>query len=358
MPKQPQLEINIAGGLQEGELYIFQNSTMHRLEKGPDTIQQEPSIEITRPNREIFSQQNDSTTEHLLKGAPQPVFYFDPAVHPQIVKDGKIQPCICNNFDEPHKPHEGIDYPREGGIYVYLKDMLYPTKGFPFPEACYANNIIKRFFIGYIRFMAKNPLSLLGLLTHRGRTSWLEEFSSCADITLGQYRPEDKRFQKAAKALMQMTRVFLEKIGIREDVATSFARNVATMFEYDNAYMFRLLDLMAETNAERLTEDPAREVSRLFEILQQRDARESMRIRAGSMVKLLRIAFMIPKLKRAFIAAISSIKFSDIQADEADRYHMLRWDTYNFGGRTFEDRAAEFMRLHKGVAPPSIILEA
>ena len=307
----------------EGQAYIFVQKKFLPI-VGINPSKDSYVVTIPEPEKEVFRSESETITEHLTKGAEQATFEI-----------------------------EGVDYPKEedgGGIFVRHQSLLFPAKGFPTPKACQANNMVKRVFIGQVRYLAQNPLALLSFFTKKGRVDWLDVFTSFAEIALGPYYLQDFRYQKSVREIRKMTETFLEEWGFPQ--ASSFALTFATMFEYDNAYLFRVQDIANETSNEALTKDPVKELSRLFKIFSEREMGASLMKRAKAFYYLLRIAFMIPKVKRAFVKAVQAADIEKIKMDEADLYHILRWDNhYKFLGRDLEDRIGEFMMMHKGVPP-------
>lgn len=282
---------------------------------------------IPYPEKHILENEVISDTEHLVKGASQPVFIL-----------------------------ERVEYPEEGGIYVYLKDVLYPTKGFPNPEACQANNIAKRAFVGQLRFLAKNPLAVISLLRKKNFESFLREYCSMAEIALGRFYLKDIRYQISVREIRKFVYKFFKELKIAEDICLSFSKTFATLLEYDNAYLFRVQDLANETDKEKLLLNPVKEFKKLLEILKQRDPRVGMHERFGSATMLISMAFKIPKIRKAYREALQEIDFTKIQMDENDRYQVLRWDKYNFFGESFEVRGQRYMEMHNGHPPQAMVI--
>lgn len=296
-------------------------------------VQQKTSDEekIPRPPREVFEFGDTTTTEHLVHGTPQPLPYI-------------------THYSYPTE-EEG------GGMFVHYLDFKFPRKGFPFPEACQANNIAKRILIGQIRWLAKNPLALTSLLRRKNLNSWLQEVGSAADVSLGQYHLKEFRYQKSIRELRKFIAVFLKEIGgINEEVYLQFAKIVSSMFEWDDAYLLPLQDLFSETTKEKLNKNPAQELSRLFKLFKERDPRPKMQNTIGSSVKLLSLAFLYPGIKRAFRKALGEVNFENLQMDEGDKYWALRWMHYNAGGIDFDTRIKKFMEVHEGKHPRMVIL--
>jgi hypothetical protein len=324
-----QVKLQVRGGLQEGSLYLFKEGNFLRAQ-----VKESKEIEdIARPDASVFNSNTHGHEVGYIFQQPQPIYHF-----------------------------LGATYPEEGGIFYELEGqngvkLKYPVKGFPFPEAAQANNGYKRLFIGQVRFLAKNPLSALSLLTYRGLESWLREMASAGEIMLGPYFLKDIRYRISCREIRKFVRTFLEELKLPADVCGSFSRNFAHMFENDDAYLLRLQDLANETTKEALQKNFRKEVERLLGILQERDNRTAMNVRFKSAAFLLSAGLWIPKYRRAFNKAMEGLELKNIQMDDGDRYHVLMRTGYNFLGRTYEDRFEEFKKIHDGVLPTAHILK-
>ena len=295
-------------------------------------VMQRPSPEenIPRPPREVFKNGDTTVTEHLIHGTPQPLPYITHYEYPEE-KDG-------------------------GGIFVHYLDFKYPRRGFPFPEAVQANNIAKRLLIGQIRWLAKNPLALSSLLWKKNLNKWLREMSSAANISLGQFQLQDFRYQKFCREVRIFVKEFLKGMGIDSEVSEEFAKVVASLLEWDDAYPTILKDLASETSKEALMKNPAKELDRLFKLFKERDVRTKMHETIGTPIKILKLAFLYPGIKKAFLKTLETIDFTNLQMDDSDRYWALRWLTYNAMGLSIEERMKKFMDIHEGKHPRMVML--
>lgn len=295
-------------------------------------VLQRPSLEenIPRPPRDVFGSGDVTVTEHLIHGTPQPMPFITKYEYPEE-KDG-------------------------GGMFVHYLDFKYPRKGFPFPEACQANNIAKRLLIGQIRWLAKNPLALSSLLWKSNLEKWLKEVSSAANVSLAQFRLQDFRYQKCCREVRKFIKNFLEGMKIEAGVCEEFSQVIASMLEWDDAYTVILKDLASETSKEALMKNPAKELDRLLKLFKERDSRAKMHETIGSPIRILKLAFLYPKIKKAFIKALESVTFENLQMDAGDKYWGLVWITYDVGGKSFEERSREFMAIHNGIYPRMTVL--
>jgi len=180
---------------------------------------------------------------------------------------------------------------------------------------------------------------------------WISEFNGLAENVLTPVYLKDRYLCKLSGELLKLIREFLTNIGIQNNKAEEFARNIATLIEYDTAYKYRIEDILSETTSEVLKNDPRREIVRLLNIFAERDANITTQTKFNSVGKLFSLILIVPRIKRAFQKAMDSIDFTKLQLDEADRYHVLKFDRYNFMGRSLEDRYNEYLRMHNGFPP-------
>lgn len=252
-----------------------------------------------------------------------------------------------------------IEYPEEGGILIYHVGSLHPVKGFPFPEAVIACNSAKRFFITHLKLFTGNWLAAISMLRIKNFEHWLEAFNFLGSSMIEPYLLEEKRYTPLCQELHKFIRTFLMGIGVGEGTAIVFSEYFSTLIEYDDAYRYILEDIFGITSREDLLENPVRELKLMFTVWRQREGRPKMHRYFGMIFKILYWVLKVPRIKRAFRAALEAVEFERMQMDEADRYHTLRVDTYNFGGRDYESRRNEYIDMHTkaGILPQFYIMK-
>lgn len=110
------------------------------------------------------------------------------------------------------------------------------------------------------------------------------------------------------------------------------SREFAHIFQYDEAYRFRLQDLFAETTVERLSLWPCAEILRLLEINRQRDHKFAHRKFILAAYALV-LFFLWPPNRKKFREALSRIDYKQLLPDEGDLYWMSKKIDYKYGGR-------------------------
>lgn len=238
-------------------------------------------------------------------------------------------------------PVTQVEFPFTGGIFLHHQNIPYLGKGFPYPEAIESVNVIKRFAMMFTSF-STNPLK------------WPEQilFNICriADITLGPHYIHIQYLTSCSHELWHFSNLFLRKLGFNKDLSYRVARVIATLIEYDNAYRFRIEDLFSEITKQEMLTNPRKTIAKMMNVLRKREVGLNYDEVGGkflSVGKLIRLALLIPKVKKAFLFAFRETKLKDLQLDEADRYWCINSPTYNFGGESLEARHQKFLDIHK-----------
>lgn len=224
----------------------------------------------------------------------------------------------------------GLDYSEREGMVANYLNHPFSRKGLQYVEATEANNHIKKIVV-----------ALLNSVAHP--TKILENFDRIASYTYRNHFLQRKFYCKFSREMWKLTYLFLRKLGIKNDLAYSWGRNVATLFQYEEGYRMRLEDLFSETTKEALLE--RKELSRLLSIFLSRekcngDEVEIVNQKFISVFKLLRLGLLIPKVKTAWRFTIREMEIENLQLDEADKYWCNMNADYDFGGRDIAQRFA------------------
>ena len=255
-----------------------------------------------------------------------------------------------------------VDY--SNGILVYKiglngVPLIYPVKGFQFPEAVSAIGIAKSAFIDTIKLISWELIPVFFLFVPFKRkikiiNRILSVYNRISFKAISPYILKDRYFTPFSREIQKMTYNFLYPLGVQ---SLDFSIVLSTCFEYDDAYRYRIEDVLSETSAEKLISNPRKELKRLFSILVSRQIKYDS-IKTSKSFKylgiLLNIAFLSRKIRNSFISAIKQSTFSNLQYDEIDTYHVLAWDSYDFLGRSYQERYKIFRTLHNGNPPTGV----
>lgn len=245
------------------------------------------------------------------------------------------------------------EYIKGEGSFVYYRG-LGEQPAPPFPSRCVApvqailaTNAIKRITINVLRFISSPEARLMlivGLIGKKKRqelaTNACKQYNHIADSILQPYYLEEGYYCRFVTELQRFTTALFVEIGVPADIAKKTGEIIGLMFEYDNAYRFRLHDILNDTTKEQLKENLPKEIQRLLEIEQSREMIKvnDMTDKFRSGAKVLEYAWKIPSLRKTIRKAIDSIDFDRIKMDEADIYHTCLYGDYNVRGKTLEER--------------------
>jgi hypothetical protein len=241
------------------------------------------------------------------------------------------------------------------GIYLYIKDTPFPSKGYPSAETIVSLNMAKKNIIEMLKIMTL-PVFWLGYLffffTPLKKKVIQQLIASYNRISYGIMSPflmKDEYTMAITQELRWFIESFLIQIGISEVEAERFADMYSHLIEYDNAYRFRIQDIFSETSEEALYKKPIREVYRLFKIYKQRDHKG---LHSKFAIFFYGIAFMLllPKYRKAFKQALLECDFKKFQFDESDQYWISMREDYLYEGKTKSDRME--VMLAKGYTYP------
>ena len=294
------------------------------------------------------------------KGNPMKLEVPEPPA--EIFKRPSIAGNVAKDLLREHSPIyeiERMETPKEGGIYLYYKDMLYPRKGFVFPEAVFGVGFAKRLLISQLRFFVKNPLAVIPLLTVKRLEAFLNEYNLMAENFVATFLLERNKYMNFTKAIMIFVETFLQTIGVSKEVSETFAEIFASMFEYDDAYRYKVEDLGSCTSKEAILKNPRKESKRLITILQERTNYTSggkVLKHFNTFVNILSVILYIPKFRKAFNKAMEAIEFKHLQLDDADWYHTALYENYNFGGEHIEVRKKKYIEMHNGKVPRQMLV--
>lgn len=248
---------------------------------------------------------------------------------------------------------EEIQYPEEGGILVWFKDLKFPRKGHPYPEAIMAMVAVKRSFISLLQFVLASPtkyfLGLLLICPGFVRGMFLNPFYKHYIWNFG-YRVMEAhmltplRYCRCMREVYRVAKVMAERYQKIKEVITVGAEILCSIFEYENAWRYRFQDGVGEMDF--LAKDLAGEFGRVFRLMASRE--RTGKTFSGKMPyehkyetfeKGLRLLFRLrPDLERFTREALNEVVREEVVLDEADDYFCYTRPDYDFHGLSYEER--------------------
>lgn len=227
-----------------------------------------------------------------------------------------------------------VEYVPYQGALIHIVGAKYPKKGYPTPEAIVALNIVKT----AVKEATRYPLQLLSV----NKDKLLTSFNNTFNKAFTPYKMKEEYLCPAAYGVFQFLRLFLIRANIQPAIANLAAFNFAHFIEYDDAYRYRMQDIMSESTHAQITENPRKEIKRLLAIFFERTqfkVGDTPAVKVARLLKPLMLLLFIPKYKRIFKECMTKDVFTRLQYDDADRYWAsLKNEVYLFTGKTYEER--------------------
>ncbi len=238
--------------------------------------------------------------------------------------------------------HDRTEYVPFKGALIYVKGATYPKKGFPTPEAVWAINQAKVVLRESLSLMNTKAFSIGFLLTWNKKAlieKALNSYNTIANRALKPYMIKPEYLCPTAYSVNNGVMMFLVKLGINQQIASSFAYNVAHIFEYDDAYRYRLQDIASISSETHVKMDVSMEIEFLLKKYKERESNETVIHKVDSLMKLLKFALNVKSIHRALTEALL-FSLEGMKYDESDWYWVCMRGDYLFGGQTYEERYA------------------
>lgn len=213
------------------------------------------------------------------------------------------------------------------GLSVYYEGAEFPQKSLPTPEALYSIGILKSILIESIKI--RPSLS-----------SVLSAFNRISQKVLLRHFLRNEYRSPCTVELDNLVLNFLLSWGLNRIIASQFSQTFSHIFDFDNAYYLRLVDMMSETDKQSLRSNPYSEMKRITSISFSREHLQHDMRKMRLAYKLMCYALLIPKIRRCFRYAVSLADISKMQYDNSDRYWACLRTDYDFMGMTNEARIA------------------
>ena len=215
-----------------------------------------------------------------------------------------------------------------GYVEQILEGAEYPRKGYCLPDVMFVCNQVKRIFVSAFKLY---PIFILS------NKKLINIFNDICFKLLSPHIVVYNELTPMAQEIRNLIGSFLIKINIDEKDAKIFAELVSTVIDYDEAYRYRIQDLMVETTKNELIKRPIREIRWIVKKVMERDIPD-VALKFKRIGILLTLLLLIPKYRKAFKETIEESYIDKMYPDVADWYWMCQREDYKFGGYTNEER--------------------
>ncbi len=239
-----------------------------------------------------------------------------------------------------------VVFPPTGGILTYLARYEYPFRGFPYNDTVQSIDELKKLakiivqeFLPYAK-----KTSLLGKLR---LVLSIDHLTKLAECYLHAYYWHVKRYRLKPNMYSQSVRELWQVIDKSGDVITKVEtkeaiRDIVCMFlEFDNAYRYRVQDVLVELDKNALKKDSEKEILRLIDLLIGREVHEEGQVKMVDKWRmskeLLKFYFRFNKKAiKAIGSILERLNLKEIEFSIEDRYYCEFRKDYKFGFMTRE----------------------
>ena len=234
----------------------------------------------------------------------------------------------------------------KGCVKTFIQDAEYPVKGFTDPKTMFLVNIAKKNMMEMLKILSLPifwpSFVVLFFLPYKLKIKFLGKMllsfhRNVFGILKGTILKEQHQ-SPLTQEVDWFVFTFLQKLGFETLQSEQVAETFAHLLEYDNAYRYRVLDIMSESTREDMIKSPRREIRKLMDIISKRDdagVAMKFKIFGYAMSALL----LFGKFKNVFIESLKECDFTKFQYDDADEYWVAFRKDYLYQGKTQEERA-------------------
>ena len=232
-----------------------------------------------------------------------------------------------------------MEFPKEGGILTYLLRYELPFRGFPLNETVQAVDELKKLakiiiqkFVPYIK-----SSSIFGKIR---MVLALDHFKKLGECYLYAYHWKIKRIRLKPYMYCRAVRELwntINEVDIKNHEMKDAIKDCICMFmEFDNAYRFRMQDMLLEMNIEEIRKNTSKEIGRLFDILIEREIWEQGKTRMAEKWKMAKELISLflrfnPSIKKTIVDLAERIDLTKIELTKEDRYYCEFRKDYKFG---------------------------
>ena len=198
------------------------------------------------------------------------------------MKEIPILPSQIAPEDDRHTIQK-VELPPEGGVLTYMSEFEYPYRGFPFEEFVTIVDVIKKIVKGSLSglfhsFRTNKPKILLILPTVLVLRELLYVGTYTFHRLITRYKIKAHRYSQSMRELYRAISNPRKNEKPRMMELRLMARDVICMIlEFDNAYRFRVQDILGELNKYELDKNPIKEINRLVDIASGRELEQQVK---------------------------------------------------------------------------------
>lgn len=225
---------------------------------------------------------------------------------------------------------EKVVFPKGGGILTYLRGYKEPYRGFPYFEMVERVDDIKKIskkVFSRIYHDTKGIKRLKLLFLFPMLRTIINGFRYALWFHTSKFKMRIKRYSQPMREIYRVWNTLGDSEEIKE-----WRDIVCMILEFDNAYRYRVQDILSELNKETLKKNPLKEILRLMDLLIERELEEGVQNKWKEMRDLggfyLRIARGLLSMVQEFLLEIN---LEEVKFSKEDLYFCVMRTDYDFG---------------------------
>lgn len=205
-----------------------------------------------------------------------------------------------------------------------------PYKG-RFPDAFIGAHVNagKGFIIFTLFLLARSPLGLFLLVPSFRHKFFLKFAESLNKNMMAVYLQPSDMCYPAKEIYRAIEKVAVVKKPLEKFFMQAFTGSFISIFEFDDAYRFRIQDILSEINKVSLRKSPRKELRRVLDIAMSREGYDDLR----GKYRMLKIGTYIapPKYLKLAVDILLEIDTDKVKLDYNDQ-DWYKYKCYDFGG--------------------------
>jgi len=230
-----------------------------------------------------------------------------------------------------------VEFPSEGGVLSYQEGLEQPYRGFPFFEVVEKIDLIKKVSRASLSGLYHSFKTKKWLLFTLIPAVWMFKNLLYAGV-YALYRVIERTRIKPryySQAIRELYRAFSYPQGESSkmlELRLMLRDLVCMILEFDNAYRFRVQDLLEELNKTSLKKNPIKELNRIFTIVQEREKTQEIKD-TWTLVKLFNSLYLRfdYQFKKMVVNILKELDIDKIKLTVEDKVFAGKRKDYVFG---------------------------
>jgi len=257
----------------------------------------------------------------------------------QIIQEMKEIPVLESEKPTDTNALQKVEFPEEGGVLTYMDNHPFPYRGFPYFEFVEKIDLIKKLSRGMLSGLyhsifkrSKFTLFLMFPLLLVARDLLFTGVYTYFKL-IQRFRVKQIRYSRAMRALYAA----FDTPRANEDIKTLELRLmlkdlICMFFEFDNAYRYRLQDVIVELDKVAVKKNPVKEILRLLNIMSSRE--NTPEVNDSWTLVRMGIKYYLRfdrKLKKMLADVLATLDLEQVALTDEDKHFSSLRKDYSFG---------------------------